>query len=437
MFPFPDFLNVSPFPLYYTGRDIKILSINFFFIFPSCISALTHVVTYMAFEFCLQMIRAPPRLNEHELACLEKGSLINASVIESYLKHLEWENSTLKLPPKIFSLDPTFLLEVERKNLDKAFRHFKRGNPLMADKILVPFHVTLPGNIGHWALLVVLPPEKRIEVYDSLWISHKRQLYLCYEAFKMYSKVTNMPIDGSSWHLVDSVKSIPRQTNATDCGVFLCWYCDRLARNQPITDISHVSFDPDAFREYLKFVLADEPEKGPHTKFIPQKCQGEDNSETIPTTQTNLVRENSWDSLTDDIIHLENSMDETVDESTFEVVTADMDISMEPVEVKEASPVLSIHVEDDDLSLLLGEETDSPTAEASTSDGQHEASTAAELPGQMDCLPWEAETLKERENPQIPPPKRKREKKHKIYLPGIGWTKIKHRFLRPDLFGPF
>lgn len=72
------------------------------------------------------------------------------------------------------------------------------------------------------------------------------------EFLRLYARSENLPFDADGWALVDSPASLPRQEDAESCGVFVCVYADRLARNAPITEPIDANAARLAIAEVLK-----------------------------------------------------------------------------------------------------------------------------------------------------------------------------------------
>jgi Ulp1 family protease len=91
-------------------------------------------------------------------------------------------------------------------------------------------YVFIPTNNNrlHWVLFFIVPAERRIECYDSLYEAggfHYESLSVIIRFIKDYQVLNKLPVDDWMW----SVKIVcePKQNNLIDCGVFVCMqiYC--------------------------------------------------------------------------------------------------------------------------------------------------------------------------------------------------------------------
>jgi Ulp1 family protease len=103
-------------------------------------------------------------------------------------------------------------------------RWVKDINLLDYDYIFIPTNT----NKHNWVLFVIVPAERRIECYDSLYEAggfHYKSLSAIIRFIKDYQVLNKLPVDDCMW----SVKIVcePKQNNLNDCGVFVCMrmYC--------------------------------------------------------------------------------------------------------------------------------------------------------------------------------------------------------------------
>jgi Ulp1 family protease len=103
-------------------------------------------------------------------------------------------------------------------------RWVKVINILDYDYIFIPTNT----NKDHWVLFVIVPAERRIECYDSLYEAggfHYESLSLIIRFIKDYQGRNKLHVDDWMW----SAKIVcePKQNNLNDCGVLVCMrmYC--------------------------------------------------------------------------------------------------------------------------------------------------------------------------------------------------------------------
>jgi Ulp1 family protease len=92
-------------------------------------------------------------------------------------------------------------------------------NLLDYDYVFIPTN----NNKLHWVLFVIVPAERRVECYDSLYEAvgfHYESLSVITRFIKDYQVLKKLPVDDWLW----SVKIIcePKQNNLIYCGVFVC-----------------------------------------------------------------------------------------------------------------------------------------------------------------------------------------------------------------------
>ncbi|XP_054259838.1 sentrin-specific protease 1-like [Macrosteles quadrilineatus] len=173
-----------------------------------------------------------PLVHKNDLKCLSPGSRLSDAVINPYIKLLEQRTDIPEW--KVLGLDTFFYPCLARGRQDIARRRFKVLNPFEYDTIIIPIFVE---EKEHWALAAVFPKENRIQSYDSLGFSHKKGLYQIFEAFKKEAASRELEFCPSAWHIQDTSGTCPRQVGDTDCGVFVLWFAERLARGDEVIRI--------------------------------------------------------------------------------------------------------------------------------------------------------------------------------------------------------
>ena len=96
-----------------------------------------------------------------------------------------------------------------------------------------------PCNIGsqHWILIVAFLEEKSIQVFDSLFGSHRDRVIAIFNYLKDAYRATypgsELP-NQTTWRLYATNNHCPGQTNFYDCDVFVCMYADYIANGWPL-----------------------------------------------------------------------------------------------------------------------------------------------------------------------------------------------------------
>jgi sentrin-specific protease 1 len=98
----------------------------------------------------------------------------------------------------------------------------------------------------HWALAVLDSRSKTITYNDSFFDSERSSRVLAtlmrwlreYAAMDAAANGGQLAIDVSEWTSVSPGRSVPQQTNLHDCGVYVCYYAERLTRGFDAMDFS-------------------------------------------------------------------------------------------------------------------------------------------------------------------------------------------------------
>lgn len=212
-------------------------------------------------------------ISSSDLDCLSPGQCLSGTVIEAYCHYLQ------EAYPSVSSLclGTYFFTDLSAGQMAKAHRPFKNHElPIFdLDVILAPLH--LPTK-HHWALIVGFPKLRRIESFDSLGFSHKTEIYGLFYALKREAKLANSDFRPEAWHLQDTMRNQPRQSNNTDCGVFVLHFVKTLLSGMKIED---VPCHPMSLRRTIKEDLQAKIE--PPTLFSPF-AEGEGIIEEPPTS---------------------------------------------------------------------------------------------------------------------------------------------------------
>ncbi|CAN7984496.1 unnamed protein product [Ixodes hexagonus] len=123
----------------------------------------------------------------------------------------------------------THFINVLRNRGYEAVRRWTESVDLFdMDLVLVPVH-----DLDHWSLAALRMQERTFVLYDSMG----RENRPCYQTLMAYLRKEHR--DKKQRPLVEPeggwgcqfAKGIPMQSNTHDCGVFVCLYAERLARN--------------------------------------------------------------------------------------------------------------------------------------------------------------------------------------------------------------
>ena len=161
------------------------------------------------------------------IQCLKNGRWLNDQIINFYFGMIVQRS----VKHKCFAMNTFFMDKLVKDSNGYKYKNVKkwtkRFNPFELDKLFIPIH-----QPGHWTLLVVYFKKKLVHYYDSM--GGDGRLYrdailrwLGDEAEKRY--IT----DFEKW--ATSAESSPRQSNGSDCGVFLLMSADYLSDDIPLT----------------------------------------------------------------------------------------------------------------------------------------------------------------------------------------------------------
>lgn len=395
---------------------------------------------------------------------LEEGQRLSDKILNGYLGLLE-RCANGDGQTKVLSLD-TFYLPSLKRGRKLADRRFLRRNPFEYDLILVPVHME---TREHWALIAVWPKSKRMQSFDSLHWPHKMDLYPVFYSLKREAARRNLDMAPEAWHLQDTLRSTPRQTNTYDCGVYVLWFADRLARGEEIVEVQP-PFDPVAWRDHIRNslsqgkILVEEAllaEKG--LPPLPDTADTDVVPDHLPVVQpdipdltssgvTMISPYTSWESLLQSLSPEEvcslKAEEIGTSSNTDSIGIADVSsIVNSPGIVPPASPCLSCIADDSWLEKELQEAMEE-TAPLTGGDSEKNLATdivdkmevePANASGSMihESIPTEeaqmAETRPEQETSNHKPKRKAKRKKVVIHFPW-GPKKIDYRFVRPDCF---
>jgi len=157
-----------------------------------------------------------------DLATLRPGKWLNDNVIDMFLAMV-----TAKNPDKLFAFTTHFFTRLDEDGYSAVRRWAirKKLNVFKPDFVFVPVN---QGNM-HWTLAVVNNREKRLEFYDSL-PSRKGQHELKVLKGYLENEANRLNVAMPEYQLVPFAEG-PRQSNGSDCGVFVCENVRRLSAN--------------------------------------------------------------------------------------------------------------------------------------------------------------------------------------------------------------
>lgn len=184
--------------------------------------------------------------------CLLAGRLLNGETISAYLQLIERRSVLCSEYPTVWAVDTFFYSSLAKRGSTAVRRALLDRDPLASDLIFIPVHEPEFGQDGHWYLLVVDFKLSEISAYDSIRNrNHRTSLYKIKDFMdEQHQKAT---LATKSWYLRDD-RNCAIQTNAIDCGVFVCAHAEALSRSQ---ETKSLTFKPIEFRRRMNKELSD------------------------------------------------------------------------------------------------------------------------------------------------------------------------------------
>lgn len=167
-------------------------------------------------------------LTRNDLRRLCGHQWLNDHIIDFYMS-LIVKRSKQKNFPSAFAFTTFFYPKLLSGGHAAVERWTKKVDIFSYDLILVPVY-----KRKHWCLAVIDFRVKEIKYYDSVRGNNDACLLALKEYLKSESLAKkNVSFNVECW-VFENVKSIPRQKNRSDCGVFILKYAEYICRNAVI-----------------------------------------------------------------------------------------------------------------------------------------------------------------------------------------------------------
>jgi sentrin-specific protease 1 len=160
-------------------------------------------------------------LTKEDLATVEqKNNLLNDNIINYYGKLCTEFNE------RCFFFDSFAYLNWTDKKFSAVKDRLEKNNIILSsyDYLLIPIHIQLPYK--HWSLVFVDIPKKTCTHLDSNNNPMPNIIKICKEGLKLLNHVL---FDIGSWGA--QKLNVPKQSNAHDCGIFVCLYMRFILNN--------------------------------------------------------------------------------------------------------------------------------------------------------------------------------------------------------------
>jgi len=195
-----------------------------------------------------------------QMTDLADRTWLNDAVINQYLSLLRARSMEMLealTGPKLacyfhYTLFYTKLLEGGSYDYDRVKKWTKRGirkcDLFTQDMVFFPIN----SDNTHWTLCVAYIKEKRIEYLDSMGGPGTQVMrnLLRYLRDEMQDKL-QQSLHVDEWELVSRGTSVPQQNNTSDCGVFVCVFCNHISFGQEL------DFGPENISYFRKRIAVD------------------------------------------------------------------------------------------------------------------------------------------------------------------------------------
>jgi len=201
-------------------------------------------------DIIVPMVRQPTHIASFDFSSLKDGEQVRELVINLFLGSLE--NDQIKKEKKKIShyFEVSFISDLICKDYNYNSFNFKDVERYIPEDLFQMEHLFFPIYTppGHWTMAHVDLVNKKYEYLDSMH-GHKWEILAAirlFLAFAMSKFGKSIPLDTE----ID-FPAVPIQTNAVDCGVFLCNFALNLGFNKILSkDLK--PFDVSTFRKQIQ-----------------------------------------------------------------------------------------------------------------------------------------------------------------------------------------
>lgn len=172
------------------------------------------------------------------LQCLRDGEWLSDEVVNFYFSLIQ--EKSVSEGKKIFCWNSFFYSKLTSSGYNGVRNWTNRRNIDLFDLnqvevVLIPVHV-----VDHWALGVVDMKDKSTTYLDSLGSDsiEFHSIARSYLQAEFAEKHKGKAMDWSQWSRRPPPKSLPLQTNGSDCGVFICMYALAIASGYDLNAVN-------------------------------------------------------------------------------------------------------------------------------------------------------------------------------------------------------
>ena len=166
-------------------------------------------------------------LRRRDYRSLSGSNYLNDQIIDQYLKHIEERNRADPSLPKVYASTTFLYTKLERLGLDEGMKDTRKwhAEDLRENQLLFfPIH-----KQHHWSLIAVDTRTKTIDYLDS--IQGSRTTSPAPRIMKAYMERYYRERGEEVIFKTRIREDAPVQENGVDCGVFVCHFAERTARN--------------------------------------------------------------------------------------------------------------------------------------------------------------------------------------------------------------
>ena len=175
------------------------------------------------------LCRCEVDLKRTDFISLSGRNYLNDNIITGYMKLIRDRNEAYKLP-EVYACSTYMYQKLDCLGLEQGSRDMNnwiKEDLRSKEMVFVPIQ-----KADHWSLIVVKPKTKLIEYFDSIWGS--RRSSNAPRILKQFMEKYYHDKGESASFNIRIREDAPLQGNGVDCGVFICQYAERLAREMPL-----------------------------------------------------------------------------------------------------------------------------------------------------------------------------------------------------------
>lgn len=167
-------------------------------------------------------------LTTQHLRCLDITNWLNDEVINMYL------SLVVETKPLMFCTSSAFFVSMVQKGIEsqEIFKWYKHDKLFELKYLFIPIHM-VP---NHWIGVYVDFKNKYINYMDSFGnVDYRVAQWIMWYLKKRHKIEKGSDLIVGDWEFYNSGRTCPQQTNAYDCGVFVCQYFRHIANNVQLT----------------------------------------------------------------------------------------------------------------------------------------------------------------------------------------------------------